>query len=790
VHVELERDAATFVDAVADAAGRIALPDLPEGRYLVRAELDGFAVGAAVHRFPAEAAPDVALRPASTVSGQVLGTDGLPAAGAEVRIVGSGLYPALSGATDAAGRFVLGGVPPGIYEVHVHLTTDGGELSAPPRRGLVIEAAARAVLSFALSGGAVLSGVVVDADTGEPIAGARVRAATETLAALPHVATTEADGTFRFAGLEDRGHRLTIEDDLHVPEIGLEARPGAALRVTLSRAAAVSGVVLDEARRPIAGAAIEVLGSMGGRSGLPIAIGATASIAASAGVPGRLEVTDYVPPIPLVPGESVAVPTGRSGRGARIVTAADGSFHVENVPPGLVQVVARAEGYGGAASEAFRLRAGQTEDGVEIVLAESGTLTGSVLDENEAPLGGHLVEVRSEADPLMRVAVTDEEGHFEIGDIVGDIRVRVNGRDRPPAELRAEVPSGGARNVTLRLDPAGLVLAGTVVDRRGRAIEGAQVRILPLRAEGGATRTVFTDAWGRFSAEGVARPPLRVIAEHAEHAVHGGVEVASLDEVSITLGGALSAIGRVIDPWTGEGVDGASLTLVSDSVPPVVRNVEANEEGTYQFLRLGAGRWYRRITAEGRAPFEDELVVRESRWGELELDDVELPASVRFEGDVVDRLGRTVSGAEVLLDGDPATLVRTDERGHFVLPAIGPGDHVVTIAHAAGGAEHALTVREGVEPSPWIAHLPGRAEDDAAPRAATRGVPLELGEGTVSWADASLRALGVLPGDRVVSVDGGAASESSLAGTGPALLLLERGGATFTIVAPRRLWSR
>jgi protocatechuate 3,4-dioxygenase beta subunit len=790
VRIELERDASVAAEAVTNGEGRFALGTLPEGRYVVRAELEGFAAAMAVHRFPADAPPDVALRPASTVSGQVLGLDGLPAAGVEVRIVGSGLYPALTGTTDAAGRFVLGGIPPGVYEVHARLVTDAGELAAPPRRGLTIEPGARAVLSFALSGGAVLSGVVVDEESGAPIAGARVRVGTETLAALPRVVTTGADGSFRLAGLEDRVHRLTIEDDVHAPEIGLEAAPGSALRVTLARAASLGGVVLDEAHRPIAGAAIEVLGSMGGRRGLPITIGASASIAASAGVPGRLEVTDFVPPIPLVPGESVAVTPGHGGRGARIVTASDGSFHIEHVPPGVVQVVARAPGFGGAASEALRLHPGESREGLEVVLAAAGVLRGSVVDEDDAPVAGLLVEVRSDADPLTRIAVTGEDGGFELGDVVGALRVRASPHDRPPTELRAEVPSGGARNVTLRLDPAGLAIAGAVVDRRGRPIEGAQVRVVPLRVEGGATRTVFTDAWGRFSAERVARPPLRIVVEHAEHAAHGGVEVETLDPLSVTLGAALRAAGRVRDPWTGAGVEGARVTLVSEAVPPVVREVETDAEGAYQVLRLGAGRWHRRVVAEGRAPLEDGLVVRESRWGEVELDDVELPAAVALEGDVVDRLGRTVGGAEVRLDGEPETAVHTDARGHFVLPGIGPGEHTVTVRHDAGGDEHTLLVREGVEPSAWVAHLPGRADDEAAPRAARRGVPLELAEGEVVWADGSLRALGVLPGDHVRSVDGGEVSEARLGGTGPALLVLERSGGAFTVVAPRRLWSR
>lgn len=799
VHVELERDASVRADAVADAEGLVHLfalasgAALPEGRYLVRAEQDGFAAGAAVHRFPSESPPDVALRPASTVAGQVLGTDGLPVAGAEVRIVGSGLWPAVEGTTDGSGRFVLSAIPPGIYEVHVM----HGDTSAPPRRGLAIEAGARAVLSFVLSGGEVLAGTVLDDETGEPIAGAEVRVATETLSAMPRSTTTGTDGTFRFAGLEARSHRLTITDAVHVPEVGIEASSGGVLRIRMARAASISGIVLDANRRPVSGAAIEVLGS--GAHGMPITVGATASIAASSGVPGRLEVTDYVPPIPLVPGESVTTaPAGHagSGRGAgRVVSEADGTFHVDGVPPGLVQVVARATEYASASSEAFRLRSGEAREAIEIVLEASGALEGTVLDENDDAVVHTLVEIRSDSDPLTRIAVTDDEGHFAMRDVAGSLRVRANAPGRPPAELRVEVASGGTRNVTLRLDPAGLSLSGSVVDAHGRAIDGAQVRVVPLRVEGGSSRTVFTDPSGAFVADRIPSPPLRVIVEHPDYATSGGVEVETLSELEVVLAGALTATGTVTDPWTGEGVADAEIMLVSDAVPPAVRNVTTDELGSYTVPRLGPGRWTRRVSAEGYARFDDRISVRANRWGEVELDAVALEPGVTFEGDVVDRLGHVVVGAEVMLDGDPEQFVRSDERGHFVLLAIGAGEHEVRVVHgAAGELTYAFETRADRAPASWVAHLPGRDDEVTAVRdLAVRGVPLEVSEeAEVLWADRSLRAAGLLPGDRIVGVDGSAPPDVSAAlmGTGTALLRVERDGERYWLLAPRRLWSR
>jgi len=793
VHVELERDARVAADAIADDDGYVRLAAIPEGRYLVRAEHEGFAVGAAVHRFPADEAPDVAVRPASTVSGQVLGVDGLPAPDAEVRIVGSGLWPAIVDTTDGSGRFVLASIPPGIYEVHAsRREADGTETSAPPRLGLNIAPGDRAVLSFVLSGGVSLAGVVLDDDTGDPVAGAEVRLATETLSAVARTAITGLDGTFRFAGLEDRTHRLTITDDVHVAEVGIDANPGAALRIRMSRGASISGVVLDHDHRPVGGASIEVLGS--GSHGMPITVGASASIAASAGVPGRLEVTDYVPPIPLVPGESLSDSLGSeaSGRGiGRLVTEADGTFHIEGVPPGLVQVVARAPEHASAASDAFRLRSGEARTGIEILLGASGRLEGTVVDENDEVMPSTLVEVRSESDPLTRMAVTDREGHFGLGDVAGTVRVRVNAPNRPPAEVRAEVPSGGTRNVTIRLDPGGLVLIGAVVDSRGRAIEGAQVRVIPLRVEGGSTRTVFTDALGRFEADRVPSPPLRVIVEHPDYASSGGIEVTSLSEVTVTLEAALHATGQVTDPWSGLGVMGAAITLISDATPPIVRNVEANDEGAYQVLRLGPGRWTRRVSAEGYVLAQDSVNVRANRWGEVELSEVELSPGVSFEGDVVDRLGRVVLGAELTLDGDPDSMVRSDEHGHFAMTSVGAGDHQLRVISSAGELRHDFEVRADRAPPNFVAHLPGRSEDDVAPRAAVRGVPVELSEGRVTWMDDSLRSLGLLRGDRVVAVDGRSLDAGgALTGTGTALLRIERGEHSFHVLAPRRLWSR
>ncbi len=281
-------------------------------------------------------------------------------------------------------------------------------------------------------------------------------------------------------------------------------------------------------------------------------------------------------------------------------------------------------------------------------------------------------------------------------------------------------------------------------------------------------------------------------------------DVESVDApVELALARPVTVAGSVLDAWTELGLERASVSLVSASVPPVVRSVESDEEGRFVVPRLFAGRWTLELAADGHVSARSDIVVRASRWEEHELPAVSLEPGARVEGDVVDRLGQVTAGVlvEVAGDEEDGPRARTDERGHFVLDGLAPGEHVLVLGHpSAGEAEAAVAIVRGREPSALVVHLPGRAEGGASGAAVARrrGVPLEValedGEVVVAVPHGRLAAAGVLPGDALEAVDGEAVgdlpgAEALLAGAGPAVLTLVRGGERFYLRADRRTWT-
>lgn len=795
VRAEREDDASSFVLADTDADGTARFAVLAPGRWVLRADADGAAPAGGVWRVPASETPTLTVHAAGRVGGIVLGADGTPADGAEVSIVGSGIWPERIVHAGVDGRFSIEGVPPGVYEVGA----SQGSARAEPRGGLRIEAGARVVLSFSLREGASLTGVVVDSASGAPVDGARVRVSTALLSLDTRAATTDGSGRFVLTGFPP-GEELHVEAsaDGYVSSIASACVPGVACTVRLEAASSVSGVVLDEDARPIANASIEIVGE--GSYGHPVRL-RSGEGSLVGGVPGRLAVTAEVPPIPIHPGETThVVSTLGSSEGSAVRTNARGEFRVEGVPPGNLEVVARADGYAAGRSAALAIAPGESRNGVEIVLGQGGRIEGHVVDENGDGVGGVVLEHRSELDPVPRIVLSGVDGGFVVEGVRGAVSLRAIAAGRPAVETRLEVEPAVTTSTTLRLDPQGLSLAGRVVDARGRPVDGAQVRIESMRPGGGVVRTVTSEVDGTFLAERIPRPPLRVVADHREYAIGAGVDVASLDvPIEITLARPVTVRGSVADGWTDLGLPGAEIRLVSTSVPPVVRSIESDDDGVFVVPRVAPGRWTLEIEADGYAHGARDVTVRASRWEEAELEAVSLEPSASVEGDVVDRLGRVTSGVLVTLEGDDELRARTDENGHFVLAGLPPGEHTLVLSHPSGGEVQAeVSVVPGREPSAVRAHLPGRGDGESVLAPATRrGVPMEIelaGEDVVVMVThGRLAESGVRTGDVLVAVDGEQIgdldeAERLLRGSGPAVLELVRDGEAFFLRADRRSW--
>lgn len=230
-----------------------------------RAKLSGFSVEEPVHlscRAPGyltwrrehELVPvyvECALEALAAVGGEVVGTGGAPLPGAHVTLRSTGDDPAgsespssRSQAVDAAGLYAIGELPAGSYRLsaaapgHEVATTD---LDLDPGQELILE-------PIVLRAGRELAGLVVDAESREPLAGVEVRSTSPPGAVS---AVSDGEGRFTFASGGDEPLVLALASPEHVRrEVSLTLPrrvPAEPLRFELERGGWIRAVVWDEA---------------------------------------------------------------------------------------------------------------------------------------------------------------------------------------------------------------------------------------------------------------------------------------------------------------------------------------------------------------------------------------------------------------------------------------------------------------------------------------------------------------------------------------------------------------
>ncbi len=431
-------------------------------------------------------------------------------------------------------------------------TRAAGETPAPPQgtagdtRPLAL-ISARAELDPAARQGSV-EGRVVNWGSGAPVAGAEVALALDEGATT--TISTDREGRFRFE--PDRAGRVVIASITaqgylpFAPEWGhspieLWARPGVRVRdvvIYLTPAIDYTGVVVDAADKPVAGAKVRIIDLPAGEQEL-VAIpdrftsdrkgefvfnapdeallearapghgpgrarldggaqsthrlviklppaGGEADQLGKAGIAGSVVDAGGLP----LPGVVVrAEPTGRKGdvhedlvAAARVVTGDDGRFSMSGLDPGLYAVEA-VDGERAPAHAEVDLVAGQTAT-ARLEMAAGAVLRGTVKDARGEPVPAFtLVVFRREGLANVPVAirtVIDREGSFAVeGLSPRAYQVRATAHAHAPAapvDGRAEVPPKKAPPVSLTL-PDGGTLTGVVKSQDGRPLGNARVSV-------------------------------------------------------------------------------------------------------------------------------------------------------------------------------------------------------------------------------------------------------------------------------------------------------------------------
>jgi protocatechuate 3,4-dioxygenase beta subunit len=214
------------------------------------------------------------------------------------------------------------------------------------------------------------------------------------------------------------------------------------------------------------------------------------------------------------------VTTSRSGGGMMIMmppmlrhfTSDDGSFVLENVPPGPTQVTVSAPGFTTARVPSINVEDGKTVSDLEVVLDTGVKLTGRVTGPDGSAVAGvtvRLDEQGGNAPRMMRMgggaentAITDPNGDYSIDALEPGEKSFAFNRQGYLTETRTINLSGDRARLDVTLS-SGTRLSGVVVTEAGAPVAEAQV-FAASAADSGFGKSVRSDSNGAFQFEGLA----------------------------------------------------------------------------------------------------------------------------------------------------------------------------------------------------------------------------------------------------------------------------------------------
>ncbi|HEX2327121.1 MAG TPA: carboxypeptidase regulatory-like domain-containing protein [Candidatus Angelobacter sp.] len=369
--------------------------------------------------------------------------------------------------------------------------------------------------------------------------------------------------------------------------------------------------------------------------------------------------------------------------GSGAVTAADGTYSLQNVAPGTVTVTASRGGYQSASTSAT-VTAGNTTTVPVIKLAPvgPGTISGSVTTSAGVGVAGATVIAGGLS------ATTDANGAYTIANVPGGSQV-VTASASGFANGTATVTV--AAGATTTVPPIVLssnfgTITGTVKNSAGAAISGATVEY------GGGTTT--TNATGAYTLTQVPAGPVQLVASAT------GFQ-SSTQNLTIT-GGATTTANFTLTTGTGSGTVTGKITNVSNGAAVANATVSwsggsttSNTSGIYTLTGVTSGT--QAITAVASGFLAHTLTVAVNAGATSSLD-IPIATGGKITVTVVNSSGTAVSGVAVSATGGniPTTVNgTTGTAGTFTTNWVPTGGYTVSITTSSGTQSSPVTVTSG-----------------------------------------------------------------------------------------------
>ena len=779
---------------------RTAMTDEKGAARLAHAEKESSMLAVAAPGYPVQDRKDVrgtaaavTLRRGDERNVIVRAAGGAPVPGALVT-AGEARIPV--GFTDAKGRFLLS-LPQGASLAVSVVTEDGrsadGPVEAPAADAALAKSGSNAPASDASSGQGgskpvtvtglranalggprtfllperqALPGRVLDARDRRAVQGAVVWLEDEPWSA----AVTDRAGGYTIRASAGRQATILAGAAGYMRPDPVNLTPAADIRrgptFALKPAAAIEGIVLDEAGRPVPGAE------------------ASLDIKAS--------------------GERIMIRIGRESLPTRAVTSSRGTFRLSPVDPSNnYDLKISARGYARETQPVFGLEPGETRSGLRLVLNRGLIAKGLVTDGGGKPIreaavtlspskragaghGGMVVLDPSEQTPKGTKTATDNDGRFSIGGLAAssyDLEIRRPGfATKTVAGIEIASRAEPADLGSFTMEP-GQRLQGLVSAPDGGPIEGVEISIAPggggiVMMMGPATAAMLpaaavTGPDGRFALDDLkAGDRLNLSFRRTGYvdARESGVEVPHPEPLEIKLVPSSKVKGTVFRP-DGKPVPGAEVGLTrsatggggGEMVRMIMReNGRADDEGRFTFEGVRPGPIS--LSASCPACQEGKIDSIEVPSGQdLENVEIRLKAGAVVAGRVTAPDGRGAAGARISTVSDEPDEIKfggqaTDGDGYYRLEGLAPGKVAIEATHD----DYVRTVKEiDARPGSNTLNLQFEGGQEVSGRvidpggAPVAGASLSLVSSAREWggpegmsgADGTFRIAGVADGD-------------------------------------------
>ncbi len=577
----------------------------------------------AIEQFSINGVSEVKLQKGVALKGRVTGANG-PVAHAVVMVNG---YPLAESGDD--GTFTVAHAPASWRSVMAVAGNDVG-VAMPSKAAFV---------DVRLRRGAVLSGSVRDTVTEGPVGGAIVTLF-DNVFRDQTTAIADAKGRFTFDPLPSANYNATGLHWAYAFEGAPVALTESVSRTLLARPLArVRGRVIDEARKPVAGAIVS---------------------------------------------------TQEQSR--RTVTDADGNFLLRAADSRPVRILAMKHGYAAGASAQRALKPGETLKDLVITLPQGFPLQLRVIDRGRQPVGGVTVSLdsRDELGPGVSAAcddpgrdacnVTDAKGIVTYRIVEGEYLYTVR------SERTKIVGLVGQAALNARSSPytveveAGAAVSGRVLNGDGSPAANAEVTIDAQRGIG--ERRALADTAGVFTLDSLPSSKMIVVARSADGRLSTSPKEVTppLQNLTLTLPRGGRVDGRVVERGSGRPVTEFNLTVVrrngtggpAGPVQPV-----RSDEGVFALDNVPAGTLSIGVAARGYVSGSRTDINVEEGQTTAGIE-IQLERAARLTGRVT-AAGKPLSGVRVTANGasGPSARNQTDADGEYVLDSLAPGERTL-----------------------------------------------------------------------------------------------------------------